>query len=55
MIFVVVTMILVPATLRWHWWRFSARAFVYGMAATAAFIIFQKMALPDIVVAPRWA
>jgi solute:Na+ symporter, SSS family len=48
MIFVVVTMILVPATLRWHWWRFSARAFVYSMAATAAFIIFQKVALPNV-------
>jgi solute:Na+ symporter, SSS family len=48
MIFVVVTMILVPATLRWHWWRFSARAFVYSMAATAAFIVFQKVALPDV-------
>ena len=48
MIFVVVTMILVPATLRWHWWRFSARALVYSMAATAAFIIFQKAALPNV-------
>jgi solute:Na+ symporter, SSS family len=43
MIFVIVTMILVPATMRWHWWRFSARAFVYGMIATAAFIILQKI------------
>jgi Na+/proline symporter len=51
MIFVVVTMILVPATMRWHWWRFSAKAFVYGMAATAAFIIFQKIALPELGVA----
>jgi len=51
MIFVVVTMILVPATMRWHWWRFSAKAFVYGMAATAAFIVVQKIALPGIGVA----
>jgi solute:Na+ symporter, SSS family len=29
--------------MRWHWWRFSARAFVYGMMATAAFIILQKV------------
>lgn len=35
MIFVVVTAILVPATLRWHWWRFSARAFALGVLATA--------------------
>lgn len=43
MIFVVVTMILVPATMRWHWWRFSARAFVWSMAATAGFIVLQKI------------
>ncbi|MDD4645141.1 MAG: hypothetical protein PHY99_04055 [Bacteroidales bacterium] len=43
MIFVVVTMILVPATMRWHWWRFSAKAFVWSMIATAAFIIIQKV------------
>ena len=43
MIFVVVTMILVPATMRWHWWRFSARAFVWSMASTAAFIVLQKI------------
>ena len=42
MIFVVVTMILVPATCRWHWWRFSARAFVWSMAGTAALIGLQK-------------
>jgi solute:Na+ symporter, SSS family len=43
MIFVVVTMILVPATCRWHWWRFSARAFVWSMAATALWIGLQKL------------
>ena len=47
MIFVVVTMILVPATCRWHWWRFSARAFVWSMAATAAFIGVQKACWGD--------
>ena len=46
MIFVVVTMILVPATLRWHWWRFSARAFVWSMAASTLFIIGQKLIFP---------
>lgn len=45
MIFVVVTMILVPATFRWHWWRFSARAFVWSMIATALIIILQKLFL----------
>jgi len=43
MIFVVVTMILVPATMRWHWWRFSARAFVWSMASSVAVIILQKI------------
>jgi solute:Na+ symporter, SSS family len=42
MIFVVVTMILVPATCRWHWWRFSAPAFVWSMLGTAVFIGLQK-------------
>ncbi|NLH76710.1 MAG: hypothetical protein GX465_06705 [Acidobacteria bacterium] len=38
MVFVVVTVILVPATLRWHYWRFGARAFVWSMAASAVLI-----------------
>jgi SSS family solute:Na+ symporter len=43
MIFVIVTMILVPATFRWHWWRFSGQAFVWSMIASASFIICQKI------------
>ncbi len=43
MIFVVVTMILVPSTFRWHWWRFSAKAFVWGMIASTAIIALQKI------------
>jgi len=43
MIFVVVTMILVPATMRWHWWRFSARAFYWSMGASTILIITQKI------------
>ncbi|MBM4061911.1 MAG: hypothetical protein FJ265_12570, partial [Planctomycetes bacterium] len=39
MIFVVVTAILVPATLRWHWWRFSARGFGYGVLGTAVLLL----------------
>lgn len=45
MIFVIVTMILAPATMRWHWWRFSARAFVWSMILSAVIIIGQKMFL----------
>jgi Na+/proline symporter len=44
MIFVVVTMILVPATFRWHWWRFSAKAFVWSMIASTSIIVLQKAA-----------
>ncbi|MBN1900313.1 hypothetical protein JW926_03190 [Candidatus Sumerlaeota bacterium] len=47
-IFVVVTMILVPATFRWHWWRFSAKAFVIGMVSSALFILSQKIFLGKI-------
>jgi len=47
MIFVVVTMILVPATMRWHWWRFSAKAFVWGMIASAVIIGVQKLVFKD--------
>ncbi len=39
MIFVVVTVILVPATLRWHWWRYSARAFTWSLGGTAAWAL----------------
>jgi Na+/proline symporter len=46
MIFVIVTMILVPATFRWHWWRFSARAFVFSMVASASLIVLQKIVFP---------
>ena len=48
MLFIVVTMILVPATFRWHWWRFSGKAFVFSMLGTAVFIAFQKLVLVGI-------
>lgn len=47
MIFIIVTMILVPATFRWHWWRFSAKAFVWSMIGTATFIVAQKVFGPE--------
>lgn len=46
MIFVVVTMILAPATMRWHWWRFGPRAFVWGMIVSAVIILGQKVLFP---------
>jgi Na+/proline symporter len=47
MIFIIVTMILVPSTFRWHWWRFGARAFVWGMVGSALIILAQKVIFPD--------
>ncbi len=42
MIFIWVTVILVPATFRWHWWRFSAKAFVWSMALSAILVVGRK-------------
>ena len=43
MIFIWVTVILVPATLRWHYWRFSAKAFVWSMGISAALVVSRKL------------
>ncbi len=43
MVFVVVTVILVPATLRWHYWRFGARAFVWSMAVSAVLVTLRLL------------
>jgi len=48
MVFVVVTVILVPATLRWHCWRFGAKAFVWGMGASAGLITLRLLLLKDL-------
>ncbi len=45
MVFVVVTVILVPATLRWHYWRFGARAFVWSMGVSAGLITLRLIFL----------
>jgi Na+/proline symporter len=45
MVFVVVTVILVPATLRWHYWRFGAKAFVWGMGVSASLITLRLILL----------
>jgi Na+/proline symporter len=55
MIFIIVTMILVPSTFRWHWWRFSARAFVWGMIASALIIMGQKLLYGELGVVPTLA
>jgi Na+/proline symporter len=43
MVFIVVTVILVPATLRWHCWRFSAKAFVWSMGVSAGLIALRLL------------
>lgn len=48
MIFIVVTVILVPATMRWHYWRMSARAFVIGMAASAGAVVLRLIFLRNL-------
>jgi SSS family solute:Na+ symporter len=47
------TMILVPAALRWHWWRFGARAFLWSMAASTGVVVVQKVFLNDLPL--HWA
>jgi SSS family solute:Na+ symporter len=48
MIFIWVTVILVPATLRWHYWRFSAQAFVWSMAISVAAILARLLLFPGL-------
>jgi Na+/proline symporter len=43
MIFVILTMILLPGTMRWHWWRFGSKAFVWSMMGTGCIAIAQKL------------
>ncbi|MEW5901277.1 MAG: hypothetical protein AB1715_07440, partial [Acidobacteriota bacterium] len=48
MIFVWVTVILVPATLRWHYWRFGAKAFVWSMGVSVALVLTRVVAFPHL-------
>jgi hypothetical protein len=36
-------MIMVPAALRWHWWRFGARAYLWSMLASTGVVAVQKI------------
>jgi len=45
MVFAVVTVVLVPSTFRWHWWRFGPRGFALAMAASAAFLVLRIIAV----------
>jgi SSS family solute:Na+ symporter len=48
LLYVMLTMIMVPAALRWHWWRFGARAFLWGMIASTAVVLVHKVFLNDL-------
>ncbi len=45
LLYIMLTMILVPGTLRWHWWRFGARAFIWSMAASTCVVLVHKIFL----------
>ena len=48
LLYVMLTMILVPAALRWHWWRFGARSFLWSMVASTGVVVVQKVFLDDL-------
>jgi Na+/proline symporter len=48
MVFVWVTVILVPATLRWHYWRFGAKAFVWSMTVSVVLVLSRVVMLPHL-------
>ncbi len=45
LLYVMLTMILVPGAFRWHWWRFGARAFLWGMIASTVVVVVHKVFL----------
>jgi len=48
LLYVMLTMIMVPAALRWHWWRFGARAFLWSMLASTGVVVIQKVWLAEL-------
>ncbi len=53
LLYVMLTMIMVPAALRWHWWRFGARAFLWSMVASTGVVVIHKVFLNDLPL--HWA
>jgi Na+/proline symporter len=53
LLYVMLTMIMVPAALRWHWWRFGARAYLWSMAASTGVVVVHKAFLNDLPL--HWA
>jgi len=50
--FALLMMIHVPATLRWHWWRFGAKAYVWSIIASAGVVVIQQVFFANI---PQYA
>ncbi len=48
LLYVMLTMIMVPAAMRWHWWRFGARAYLWSMAASTGVVVAHKIFLNDL-------
>jgi Na+/proline symporter len=53
LLYVMLTMIMVPAALRWHWWRFGARAYLWSMLASTGLVLIHKVFLNDLPL--HWA
>jgi Na+/proline symporter len=53
LLYVMLTMIMVPAALRWHWWRFGARSFLWSMVASTGVVVIHKVFLNDLPL--HWA
>jgi len=48
LLYVMLAMIMVPAALRWHWWRFGALAYLWSMLASTGIVVIQKIWLADL-------
>jgi Na+/proline symporter len=45
LLYVMLTVVLVPGTFRWHWWRFGARSFIWSMLGSAIVVAVHKLFL----------
>lgn len=45
LLYVMLTVVLVPGTFRWHWWRFGARSFIWSMLGSAIVVGVHKLFL----------
>jgi Na+/proline symporter len=45
LLYVMLTVVLVPGTFRWHWWRFGARSFIWSMLGSTLVVVVHKLFL----------